>query len=65
MLRWHRFRNPVTAAQVAEMRSSSSFSMMQCKELLEQVTPWVLQYFDEGSLRWVDVPSFEESHPPV
>ncbi|HWT35758.1 MAG TPA: hypothetical protein VN289_05715 [Paraburkholderia sp.] len=62
MFRWHRYRNPVTAAQVAEARSKSSFSMMQCKALLEEATPWVLQYFDENAMRWVDVPSVEEPH---
>ena len=64
MLRWHRYRNSVTAVQVRDYASLHECSMADALKALRRETPWILQGFDENERRWYSIMHVEEPHPP-
>jgi len=60
-LRWVTHKTKVTAEDVRKARHSfHGWAFQEIKVLLEKQTVPVLQYFDEETEKWVDVPSILE-----
>lgn len=64
LLRWHCYRNLVTAADVsAARRRGADLPVHKIVEFLREETPLTLQYSTDDGATWHAVPLVVEQHP--
>lgn len=63
ILRWHYYRNLVTARDVATYSAETGESLSASRKALARETPRVLQFSVDQGQTWHDVPTVCEPHP--
>jgi hypothetical protein len=60
MIRYFTIQNNVTSESVRQFAKDNDCGMMEAKKRLEDKTSTVLQYWDESTSSWVNVPYVTE-----
>jgi hypothetical protein len=60
MIRYFTIQNNVTSESVRQFAEDNDCGMMEAKKRLEDKTSTVLQYWDESTSSWVNVPYVTE-----